>query len=73
MFQDCDVSSLKELFNLWLNNRETLFGLESGLSGVFARYSSLAMTWLGRYNPYMSKRHVVSFPANGFRISVAVC
>ena len=60
MFQDFDVSSLAGLFDLWLNNRDTLLGLESGLSGIFARYSALAMTWLGRYNPYMSKRHVVS-------------
>ncbi|RDX51303.1 cyclopropane fatty acid synthase [Lentinus brumalis] len=58
MFQDIDVSSLTGLFGVWLDNRDTLLGLESGLSGIFAQYSALAMTWLGRYNPYMSKRHV---------------
>ncbi|KAL1937271.1 hypothetical protein VTO73DRAFT_13880 [Trametes versicolor] len=41
------VSSLKDLLNLWLENRTTLSGLSSILSSFFSRCSALAINALG--------------------------
>ncbi|KAM5530937.1 hypothetical protein V8D89_015382 [Ganoderma adspersum] len=47
---DFQVSSLKDLLNLWLDNRSTMACLDSTLSAVFTRYSALAINNLGRQN-----------------------
>ncbi|KAI1791875.1 cyclopropane fatty acid synthase [Ganoderma leucocontextum] len=44
------VSSLKDLLNLWLDNRLTMPSLESRFSAFFTRYSALAINALGRQN-----------------------
>ncbi|PIL24607.1 hypothetical protein GSI_12491 [Ganoderma sinense ZZ0214-1] len=47
---DFEASSLKDLLNLWLDNRLTMPSLESKFSAVFTRYSALAINTLGRQN-----------------------
>ncbi|KAI0738697.1 cyclopropane fatty acid synthase [Daedaleopsis nitida] len=58
MWGDVDISNLKEMFNLWLDNQTSLAGLESGLSGLFARYSAVVIRGFSRHNVSMAKRHV---------------
>ncbi|PIL24558.1 hypothetical protein GSI_12442 [Ganoderma sinense ZZ0214-1] len=45
-----EVSSLKNLLNLWLDNRLTMSGLDSTFSAAFTHYSALAINVLGRQN-----------------------
>ncbi|OCH88840.1 cyclopropane-fatty-acyl-phospholipid synthase [Obba rivulosa] len=55
---DFDVSSLKGLLNLWLDNRATLTEFSSTISTLFAYYSALAINCLGRQSLTMSRLNV---------------
>ncbi|EIN09175.1 cyclopropane fatty acid synthase [Punctularia strigosozonata HHB-11173 SS5] len=50
MESDFDVSSLKDLLNLWLDNRHTLTGMHNTVNSLFTYYSALAIKTLGRQN-----------------------
>ncbi|OBZ74967.1 Tuberculostearic acid methyltransferase UfaA1 [Grifola frondosa] len=54
-----DVSSLKGLFDLWLENRQTLQGLITVFSSFVAFASGLAITILGRQSLSMAVQNVV--------------
>ncbi|KAI0311300.1 cyclopropane fatty acid synthase [Amylostereum chailletii] len=58
MAGDFDVSSLKGLLNIWLDNRETLSGLANTVNSVFSYYSALAINALGRQNHSMARQNV---------------
>ncbi|EMD41292.1 hypothetical protein CERSUDRAFT_78947 [Gelatoporia subvermispora B] len=55
---DYDVSSLKGLFNLWLDNRASLAEFSSTLGTLFAYYSAVAINCLGRQTLSMSRLNV---------------
>ncbi|KAH9918572.1 cyclopropane fatty acid synthase [Epithele typhae] len=56
---DFDVSSMKHLLDLWLDNRATLTGLSSTFSALCSRYSAIAIGALGiRQTLHMSRRNV---------------
>ncbi|KAI0666059.1 cyclopropane-fatty-acyl-phospholipid synthase [Trametes maxima] len=55
---DFTVSDLKELLNLWLDNRTTLSGLSNLVSSLFAYYSALAIKTFGRQTLGMAKGNV---------------
>ncbi|KAI0777608.1 cyclopropane-fatty-acyl-phospholipid synthase [Trametes elegans] len=52
------VSDLRSLFDLWLSNRETLVGISNPISSLFAQYSAIAISALGRQTLGMSKWNV---------------
>ncbi|KAI0365457.1 cyclopropane-fatty-acyl-phospholipid synthase [Pilatotrama ljubarskyi] len=58
MHGDFDVSDLKGLLNLWLDNRTTLAGLSNPVSSFCARYSAIAINTFGRQTLGMSKWNV---------------
>ncbi|TCD61764.1 cfs1-like protein [Steccherinum ochraceum] len=58
MHGDFEVSSLKDLLNMWLDNRDTLTGLQNAFSSSLAFYSALAINALGRHTLKMSRVHV---------------
>ncbi|KAI0341264.1 cyclopropane fatty acid synthase [Trametopsis cervina] len=45
---DIEVSSMKNLLNLWLDNKSTLSALQNTLSSLFAYYSAVAINTLGQ-------------------------
>ncbi|GBE86996.1 Tuberculostearic acid methyltransferase UfaA1 [Sparassis crispa] len=55
---DFDISSLKGLFDLWLDNRHTLSGLSTVFSNIIAFMSSIAIRALGRQNLVMALQNV---------------
>ncbi|TCD67191.1 cfs1-like protein [Steccherinum ochraceum] len=55
---DFEVSSLKGLLNLWLDNRKSLQGLQNAFSSTMASYSAVAINALGRQTLKMSRIHV---------------
>ncbi|EGO00140.1 hypothetical protein SERLA73DRAFT_52893 [Serpula lacrymans var. lacrymans S7.3] len=52
---DFDVSSLKAMFDLWLDNRHALSNLSSTFSFIFALFSAVAIKALGRQNLTMAR------------------
>ncbi|PCH33071.1 cyclopropane fatty acid synthase [Wolfiporia cocos MD-104 SS10] len=56
---DFDVSSLKDMFDLWLDNRQTLQGLTTLLNTISAYISAFAISALGRQNLSMALQNVV--------------
>ncbi|KAF8994978.1 S-adenosyl-L-methionine-dependent methyltransferase [Cyathus striatus] len=52
---DCEVSSLKDMMNLWLDNRDSLSGLNSTISAVFAYYSAVVINFTFKQNLKMSR------------------
>ncbi|KAJ6498323.1 cyclopropane fatty acid synthase [Mycena vulgaris] len=59
MIGDFEVSTLKGLLDLWLDNRDGLGGLMNTISAICARYSALAISTLGRQSLSMAKDNVV--------------
>ncbi|EIN09720.1 CFS1-like protein [Punctularia strigosozonata HHB-11173 SS5] len=57
MESDFDVSSLKALLNLWLDNRHTLVGMKNTMNSLLAYYSALAINTLGRQSLSNAKRN----------------
>ncbi|KAI0033834.1 cyclopropane-fatty-acyl-phospholipid synthase [Vararia minispora EC-137] len=55
---DFEVSSLKDLLNLWLDNKDTLGRLSNLVSSTFAYYSALAINTLGRQTLSMARWNV---------------
>ncbi|RDX51315.1 cyclopropane fatty acid synthase [Lentinus brumalis] len=53
-----EVTSLKGLLNLWLDNRKGLTAIETSISGAFSRYSALAINALGRQSLQVAQWNV---------------
>ncbi|KXN84102.1 Cyclopropane-fatty-acyl-phospholipid synthase, partial [Leucoagaricus sp. SymC.cos] len=64
MHGDFEVSDLRDLLNLWLDNRTTLTGLSSYISTLCQAWSSLAIYTLGRQNLAKSIENV-----DGYNVS----
>ncbi|KAI0040390.1 cyclopropane-fatty-acyl-phospholipid synthase [Auriscalpium vulgare] len=55
---DIDISSLQDLFELWLDNRNSLSDLATIFSSLFSRFSALAINTLGRQSLKMAQSNV---------------
>ncbi|KAF8994979.1 S-adenosyl-L-methionine-dependent methyltransferase [Cyathus striatus] len=55
MENDFEVSSLKDMMNLWLDNCDSLRGLSSTISTIFSYYSSVLINFTFRHNLKMAR------------------
>ncbi|KAI0727633.1 cyclopropane-fatty-acyl-phospholipid synthase [Fomitopsis betulina] len=58
MSGDFDVSSLKDMFDLWIDNRHTLTGLITLLNTITSYMSAFAIFALGKQKPSMALKNV---------------